>query len=178
MIGKESRLMDNVTMKHYSPGNVIFLEGDVADGVYLVLSGAVEVSQKKGPRKIILATQGKNTIFGEMALLDNRPRSATVKAVEDTYCYCLKASDFIKKLLRVDPTVRDVLQELALIIRINNKENAGDLPLPDWMEESRANKGIRTQEQIAGDAKLQEKIGELDPFMKGVYRVLTGMAFQ
>ncbi len=168
--------MDDLPVLHYSPRDIIFKENDFADGVYLILKGKIEISQSDGNKTEILATDGDNCLFGEMALVDNHKRSATVTAIEDTFCYRLKARDFEGKLSRVDKDVRKAYQELALTIRVNNKENSQNLP--SWLEYDMTHTHIRTEEEIGHDKELQKKIEKLDPFMKSVFRVLFATAFK
>jgi CRP-like cAMP-binding protein len=60
----------------YAPGEVIFKEGDKADKMYVVLSGELEVHLQD----MVIDTIGAGSTFGEMALIDGSPRSATVIA--------------------------------------------------------------------------------------------------
>ena len=64
-------------------GACIFKEGDAADCAYLLRSGNVEISTKRDGVNITLVTLGPNQIFGELALLDGAPRSATATAISD-----------------------------------------------------------------------------------------------
>ena len=66
-------------VRAFRQGEIIFREGDPATEIYVIKSGKVDVSS--GNRQ--LATIGENGIFGEMALIDNAPRSATVVAETD-----------------------------------------------------------------------------------------------
>jgi CRP-like cAMP-binding protein len=70
-----------LTPRTLRAGEIIFTEGSLGDGLYLVASGEVEVfhSSKSGP----IATLGVGECFGEMALVDKDYRSATVKARSD-----------------------------------------------------------------------------------------------
>src|SRR5688572_27454 len=61
-------------------------EGDSGVGVFIVRSGRAEVLQKRGGEMVKLGDLGPGDFFGEMALLDEFPRSATVRAVEPTTC--------------------------------------------------------------------------------------------
>lgn len=71
-------------------GNVIFKEGDSSDNFYLILSGKLKV-ESAGKE---IATLRKGDYFGEMALLDKEPRSATVKVLEDCDLLELGRGDF------------------------------------------------------------------------------------
>jgi CRP-like cAMP-binding protein len=74
------RLAVRLFEKSYAPGEVIFREGDPGKGLFVVLDGEVEIIQetKEGERRI--ATFGPSTAFGELALIDDLPRSATARA--------------------------------------------------------------------------------------------------
>ena len=61
-------------------GTLIFEEGDVADGFYVVLGGNIDVSV----RGYLLATLNEGELFGEMSLIDSRPRSASAVARTDS----------------------------------------------------------------------------------------------
>ncbi len=78
----------------FNTGDVIVKEGDEGVGFFLIASGKVAIT-KDGHE---LGTLGVNEFFGEMALLDNYRRSATVTATEPTKCLALLRSDFIAEL--------------------------------------------------------------------------------
>jgi CRP/FNR family transcriptional regulator, cyclic AMP receptor protein len=65
--------------EEYKPGDVVFKEGDPPTVMYVVKEGELEVL--KGDK--VLAVVGPGTILGEMALVDSRPRSATIRAKTD-----------------------------------------------------------------------------------------------
>ncbi len=71
-------------------GEEIFAEGEAGDALYLVLDGKVRVH--RGDRQI--AELGERECFGEMAILDASPRSATVTAVKDTNLLKISREDF------------------------------------------------------------------------------------
>lgn len=64
-------------------GTQIFKEGDEADCAYIIKSGSVEISKMIKGNKVTLITLGSNQIFGELALLENNPRSADATALKD-----------------------------------------------------------------------------------------------
>jgi len=70
--------------QNYQPGQEIVRQGDTGVGAFIIRSGKVEVVQDRDGTQTKLATLGPGDVFGEMALLDEFPRSATVRAVEPT----------------------------------------------------------------------------------------------
>ncbi len=77
-------------VRHFLPDEVIFREGDDGEEFFVVLSGGVRVS--KGDQALVELGHGEQ--FGEMALIDREPRSATVSAMEDTRLLVMKRPDF------------------------------------------------------------------------------------
>ena len=116
-------MLKNMETQHFRAGENIFLEGDQGGSVYLIDKGKVEISKKADYEKVILATLGWNEIFGEMALVDNNPRSATAKAIEDTWVYELKKSTFEQQLVELHPFMRAVFRVLVGNVRnMTNQE--------------------------------------------------------
>jgi len=70
--------------KWYERGEVVFREGDPGDTMFVIQMGEVEVSHLEGGRKAVLGNLRRGEFFGEMCLLDNKPRSGTVTAVKRT----------------------------------------------------------------------------------------------
>jgi NADH dehydrogenase len=99
---------DNITNEHFEPGETIFEQGDVGDRLYVIRAGSVEVL-RDGRR---LATLGPGEYFGEMALLADAPRNATVRAVEPTDVLAVAKGDFTK-LLAGFPELGEGLSGLA-----------------------------------------------------------------
>ena len=70
--------------QRYEPGQEIVRQGDTGVGAFIIRSGKVEIVQDREGKEQKIATLGPGDVFGEMALLDEFPRSATVRAVEPT----------------------------------------------------------------------------------------------
>jgi NADH dehydrogenase len=80
-----------ITQLHFEPGEIIFNEGDTGDFLYIITQGEVEVySSTKGP----LAKLGPGQYFGEMALLREAKRNATVRCTKATNVLALTKKDF------------------------------------------------------------------------------------
>ena len=98
----------------FQPGTAIVRAGQQGDAFYVVLDGRASVVRGRGLADVRL---GAGDSFGEMALIDGRPRSATVAAVTEVTCLRLGRNAF-QKILRNEPSVSlALLQSLAERIR-------------------------------------------------------------
>ena len=70
--------------EHFKKGEVIFREGNSGDWVYVIISGAVEITKMTGGKKYVVAVLQKDEVFGEISFLGGVRRTATATAVEDT----------------------------------------------------------------------------------------------
>jgi MFS family permease len=84
-------LAASLVVERFSPGDVVVREGEAGDRYYLIASGTVAVSQAGQPR----ATLGPGDGFGEIALLHDTVRTATVTACEDATLYVLNRAPFL-----------------------------------------------------------------------------------
>ena len=84
----------------FQPGQMIFREGDTTQEAYRILRGRVEISIAGEGKSVILAQLGEGDIFGEMAMVDERPRSASAQALEVTECEVLTAENFNEAVLQ------------------------------------------------------------------------------
>jgi CRP-like cAMP-binding protein len=112
-----SNAADIIYDRKYRPGEYIFEKGQPGAAMFIIKRGAVQIvaSDKKG-KEIVLATLKKGTFLGELALLDDSPRSASARAKEPTEALAFFRSD-LNKLLDTDPDIASkILKELALII--------------------------------------------------------------
>jgi CPA1 family monovalent cation:H+ antiporter len=88
---------------------VIFREGDTGDALYMIARGVVRISRLEGSESKHLATLMAGNFFGEGALLDHRPRNATVTAVSPCSFYKLKRKD-LELLIDVYPNIQRALE--------------------------------------------------------------------
>ena len=97
------------TRENHASGTTIFSEGAVGDRMYLILSGAVRISREvSGMGEEALAVLRPGNYFGEMALIDDSPRSADAKAHETSEVFVIRKED-LEDLLFVD---RDLAYDL------------------------------------------------------------------
>lgn len=93
-------LLESGEVKEYSPGEVLFKEGDNPTFVLLVLAGKMQVFVERQQRDVVLTEAGPGTILGELAVLCGIPRSASVRATEKAAALQWSASAFRSLLLR------------------------------------------------------------------------------
>ena len=85
--------------RSFKAGDVIIKENDQAAGFFVITSGSVEVVRgADGGSPQVLNTLGAGDFFGEMALFEGFPRSATVRCLEDTECLAMTGWDFRAEL--------------------------------------------------------------------------------
>lgn len=90
----QSVIAKTVFERSFQPGEVIVKQGEQGLGVYMIEAGKVEVVAEHDGREESLATLGKGEVFGELSLLTDAPRTATVRALEPTKCLVLTAWNF------------------------------------------------------------------------------------
>lgn len=92
---------------HFRPGQIIVTQGTPGQAFYLILSGRVEILRDS----VSLGSFSRGDFFGEMSLLDQAPRSATIRAIEETSCLMLSSWDF-KALIERHPSIAIKLLEV------------------------------------------------------------------
>lgn len=114
-----------MVLEEYGPGEVIFREGDPGRHVYVIKSGTVEVLAK-GPdgSQEVINRQGSGDHFGELALLRDAPRTATIRTVTAAQIYKMSPSNFATLYTSL-PGFRDHLNE-AMESRLQELEARSD----------------------------------------------------
>ena len=102
--------------RSYKVGDIIFRQGDPAEELFIVKSGKVEI--RLGNR--LLDTLPELSIFGEMALIDRSPRSATVVAATDTTVVPVGEKQFLFLVSRTPHFALNVMRVLAQRLRVAN----------------------------------------------------------
>jgi CRP-like cAMP-binding protein len=93
------------TVRRLAPGDLLAKEGDDAVAFYVMCSGQAEVVKRLGQEgERVVGHLREGDFFGEMALLDGFPRSASVRAVSECECLALARWDFLA-LVRTNPEV-------------------------------------------------------------------------
>lgn len=103
-------------IRNYKAGDVIFREGDAAEEMFVVKAGTVEI--RLGNR--LLDTLSERSIFGEMALIDRGPRSATAIAVTDATLVPVAEKQFLLMVSRTPYFALNVMRVLVQRLRTSN----------------------------------------------------------
>jgi CRP-like cAMP-binding protein len=99
-------------------GSLILTQGAAGEALFLIRSGQVKVTLgSEDGREVILSVLGAGSFFGEMALLDDEPRSAHVIAMEDTTMLQLRREDFRSRLKLAPELAIALLRELSRRLR-------------------------------------------------------------
>ena len=100
--------------KSFKKGETIIEEGSLSNDAYIIEIGSVEVSKKLPGGKIqVITTLDRNDIFGEMGLIDQLPRSATVRALEDCSISIMTPDTFNSLAKRNPKALMPILKVLA-----------------------------------------------------------------
>lgn len=98
--------------QHFEPGDIVFRQGDLGDSVYVIEEGECDVLREKDGSEEILAGLGRGDYFGEMALLSDKTRNATIRARSAMNVLIIPKHDF-NKLRESVPAFGVVFSELA-----------------------------------------------------------------
>lgn len=141
--------------ENYKAKTVIFTEGSKANRFFIVISGEVEVWKdynKKEPD--LLAVHGAGNLFGEMALIDELPRSATVIARTLTHVLYIQREDFQRIVTEKSSIALSIMKSVSSMVRQSNESFVENLRKRN-KELEKANKELKeTQEELLRIEKL------------------------
>jgi len=109
--------LDVLERQTFKAGTPIIKQGESAHAAFVVDSGKVEIWVERGGARRVLSEVTTGGIFGEMALIDAKPRSANVTAVSDTVCIVVPEKLFRQKIEAVDPLIKALLRLLVRNVR-------------------------------------------------------------
>ena len=98
------RLAELCVPRSYEAGEEIVVEGSTGLGLFVITGGRVEVSRGSGDDKVVFAELGNGDLLGEMSLVDDQPRSATVRTLEPTTCLLITRGSF-QSLIDREPEI-------------------------------------------------------------------------
>jgi CRP/FNR family transcriptional regulator, cyclic AMP receptor protein len=170
-----ARLFADAKSRHISAGEVLFAAGDAGNGCYRLERGLLKViiTSPQGEERI-LAILGPGEIAGEISIIDGRPRSASVIAIDDCDLTFISQQNF-EKYIKQDPDIyRYLVNVLALRLRECNAAVAADSFLSVKARLARALLDLSAylgEDAGAGRVRIRHKINQSDlAAMAGVAR--------
>ena len=143
-----------VEVELYQPGDIIFSEGDTGDAWYVLYRGAVDVLKHgAGGEKKIIAL-GQQACFGEISILDGSPRSATIRATEDSVVFRVPRDAFAELVERDHLVAYKLLHHMAILLA--ERQRMTTLRLSELLnatEITQIHEGIR---DIVGESSVRE----------------------
>lgn len=112
-------MLNNLNRDIYEIGEVVFNEGDTGDCAYLVEDGIIEIIATVSGQEQRVNQIGRGELFGEVALIDHQPRTATARALEKVVLITIQREMVNELLEKTDPIVRHLL--LVILDRYRNK---------------------------------------------------------
>ena len=147
--------------RSFPKNTLVICEGDQSDSMYFVLTGKVKVflSDEEG-KEVTLNLQGAGEYFGELAILDEAPRSASVMTVEDTKLAILSKSAFEKCMTDHPSIALTIMRGLARRLR-ELTENVRSLALMDVYGRV-ARLLLEMSEEVEGKNIIKQRLTQRD----------------
>ena len=149
-------LAERLSEKAYKPGETVFTKGDTGSSMYIVLSGSAQIflpPEKEGSERVILKDVRTGEYFGELALFDSKPRSASVEASVETMLLELTREAFAEHLVRSKTAALAIMSEMAERLRETNALLG---------QRAAANVVKQIEDNLTWGQKLADKVAELN----------------
>lgn len=105
-----------VDVEQYQAGDTVFREGDPGDAWYVLYKGAVDVLKQGATGEKKIAGLGPEACFGEISILDGSPRSATIRATEDSVVFRVSRDAFNELVEQGHLVAYKLLHEMAILL--------------------------------------------------------------
>lgn len=122
-----SQIVHIMQVQHLRTGQVLFAEGTPGDAWYVLYDGEVEVQKDPGDGERVIATLGPRACFGEMAILDGSPRSATVVAARTCTVFRFPRADFLGLLEADNLAAYKLVYQMALVLVARQRQTTSEL---------------------------------------------------
>jgi CRP/FNR family transcriptional regulator, cyclic AMP receptor protein len=111
-------LTSHLEEQHFLPGEVIMYEGEFSQELYILVSGRLRIAKDYGgPHEQTLALLTQGDFFGEMAIFENAPRSATIVAEEEAELLVLSPEKFKQTIYQKPEMAFEIFRELSARLR-------------------------------------------------------------
>ncbi len=113
-------------LKKYKKGDIIIKEGSIENLAYVIKSGKVKVVKSSNNNDVVISVLKEKDIFGEMGLIDDKPRSASVIALEDTEVFVVNRKGFNAAFSRNSKAVLPIVKVVFERLRNVNRQFDGE----------------------------------------------------
>jgi EAL domain-containing protein (putative c-di-GMP-specific phosphodiesterase class I) len=163
-------MSDAVYCRRAVAGRPLFREGDAPDAAYIVERGAVEIFTEHGGTRTRLSVLGPGEIFGEMALIDESPRSASALCLENCEFIVVERAHIKREIAAASPLVSVLLRTLIHRLRVATSSMAASPAPISPADTARVIAGIK------GEYEIRRAVdgGELVPYLQPIVRLETG----
>jgi CRP-like cAMP-binding protein len=120
----QRKISDACIMRQFTRNETIVRQGEMGLGLYVIAKGHVKVDRDQGGVRMQVAELGPEQFFGEMSLLDNKPRSATVTGIDETECLLLTRDSFVRLMNKYPEIPIRMARVLAERLRLANEKLA------------------------------------------------------
>lgn len=155
------------TKKSFSAGDVIIRQGDTGTCAYIIEEGQVEILIERDGGVQHVGTRGPGTIIGEMAIVDDAPRTATVKALKPCKMLEITRDDYAQRLKTSDPVIQMITQVILtryrdMLTRVEIIGASPNFPPAETLERDLATQAdVVESVKIANEFKAALEKGEL-----------------
>ncbi|EKD93142.1 MAG: cAMP-binding protein [uncultured bacterium] len=119
-----AEIIKHINLNYFPINYVLFSQGDPGDKLFIIKSGSVKIFSPDKPTEII-AMLGPNEFFGEMALFEDRPRSASAMTNEESEVFLLEKSDFYDLVLKNQSIASKLSEEFLNRVKTNQSRIDG-----------------------------------------------------
>ena len=102
--------MSGSAKKIFRKGDVLVREGEQGDCAYIIETGNVEILVHREGQLVQIGTRGPGSLIGEMAMIDDKPRTATVRALDECHVMEMSREDFARRVEAADPVLKMVMR--------------------------------------------------------------------
>lgn len=102
--------MSTSNKKVFKSGDILIREGETGDCAYVIEAGSVEILVTREGQTMQIGTRGPGSLIGEMAMIDDKPRTATIRALEDCQVMQISRDDFSRRVETADPVLKMVMR--------------------------------------------------------------------
>ncbi len=163
-------LFEKCPLQRFDAGQLVFEQGDKADALYVICGGKARVFRTDGDARMDLATLEEGSFFGEMALLSEAPRSASVEAAEEDTQVLAISAEVLKELSVDHPSVSVALKKFCRQRMLSNLMNYAPLFAPF----NRNDRRDLVQKFRARDVNKGDVLVKQGQSSDGLYVVLSG----